>query len=81
MSDGIMELTEEDLANSHREQLSTLYFLINNALENMGIALKVAEDYPEEISKEDAMLVRDFMKEAEVVMTGSFKLFIGFSEK
>ena len=81
MSDRIMELTEEDLANSHREQLSTLYFLINNALENMAGVLRFAEDYKREISREEANLVRDFMKEADEVLAGFFNLFIGFSEK
>ena len=81
MSDGIMGLTEESFLDSYRERLSALYFDIDTAIESMGIALKAAEDYPSEISKEDAMLVRDFIRETEVVVKGSFELFVGMSEK
>ena len=68
------------LTPSCREHLSTLYFDIDTALGNMAIALKFAEDYEREVSQEEAISVRDFMKEAEVVMKGSFELFVGMSE-
>lgn len=66
---------------SYREKLAALYFGIEEALGRITTCLEMCEDHPADISREDANSVRDFLKESDVVMKGSFELFVGMSEQ
>lgn len=47
----------------------------------MDTCINCAEDYPADISFEEGVQARAFLKDIEVVIEDSFELFVGLSEK
>ena len=65
---------------SYAEELSRLYFVLNDTAGKMDIALESAMDYPPELTQKDVFEVRAFLKEADVLVESGFELFAKFSD-
>ncbi len=63
------------------EKISKAYFKIDELMDEIETLLRTAEDYPAEISKEDAQQVQAFLETAGKVMHEYFSLFSGFSDE
>lgn len=69
------------LDNNYREKLSSLYFELEDVLGKMDIALEGAEDHPAELTKDDALSARTFLREADRLIESYFELFVKLSDE
>jgi hypothetical protein len=69
------------LDNNYREKLSSLYFELEDVLGKMDIALEGAEDHPAELTKDDALSTRTFLREADRLIESYFELFVKLSDE
>lgn len=76
-----MSRLNKDPMLSYAEELSRLYSVLRYTINKMDIALDGAEDYPAELSKDDAVSVRAFLKDADVLIESEFEFFVKFSDK
>ena len=72
--------SEETNFTENRERLSKCFFDIEVLSLKMDKLMDIAEDYPGDISKEDAIKVREYLKEMKVLSDSYFDLFIGMTE-
>lgn len=66
--------------SENRERLSKAFFDIEDLSLKMDKLLDIADDYPEDISKEDAIQAKEYLKEMKVLSDSYFDLFIGMTE-
>ena len=63
------------------EKISKAYSKIDELMDEIETLLRAAEDYPAEISKEDAQQVQSFLETAGKAIREYFPLFVGFSDE
>jgi len=70
----------DHLLDNYRVRLAKSYHKIDSILDTMDEYLRRAEDYPADISKEDAIQVQAFLEEIGMVLQKYESLFNGMDD-
>ena len=68
------------LLDNYRVRLAKSYHKIDSILDSMDESLRRASDYPEDLTKDDANEVQQFLEDLGTVLQGFEALFNGFDE-
>ena len=70
----------DHLLDNYRVRLAKSYHKIDSILDSMDEYLRRASDYPEDLTRDDAIEIQAFLEEMGTLMRGCEALFNGFDE-
>ena len=71
---------EEDTFLDYRTKLANSYFTLETTLNKMDTYLRRSEDYPSQLSKDEAQQAQKFLEDVGKLIQSYFILFVGMSE-
>jgi len=80
LEDYLLGDLEPDTFSSYRTKLGNAYVALETTLNKMDTYLRRAEDYPSQLSKDEAQQAQRFLEEAGSLLQSYFILFVGMSE-
>ena len=72
---------EEDTFLDYRTKLANAYVALETTLNKMDTYLRRSEDYPSQLSKDEAQQAQRFLEEMGSLLQEYFILFVGMSDE
>jgi len=80
LEDYLLGDLEPDVFLDYRTKLGNSYFALENTRNKMDTLLRRSEDYPSQLSKDEAQQAQKFLKELGLLLQEYFSLFVGMSD-
>ena len=81
LEDYLLGDLEPDTFSSYRTKLGNAYVALETTLNKMDTYLRRSEDYPSQLSKDEAQQAQKFLKELGLLLQEYFVLFVGMSDE